>query len=107
MSEQSPNTHSSIQAKWSPPAGARVPEGSTFFEGEDDGYCRVVRADGRRCGATRMRDTGLCPPHSGRSKVLDDPRGMQQRSAAGKIRARERRAQLERNGINPRLAARE
>lgn len=92
---------------WSPPVEAKVPEGATFVLGADDGYCRVLHVDGRRCQGVRMHETGLCPPHSGRSRILDDPRGMQARSAQGKVRARERRAMLVSNGVNPRLAARE
>jgi hypothetical protein len=95
-----------IQA-WSPPATARVPEGSSYFWGEDDGYCRVIHADGRRCQGVRTLADGLCPPHAGKSKILDDPRGMQARSAQGRVRARERRAVLAANGVNPRMAARE
>jgi hypothetical protein len=89
------------------PEGAYLPEGATLREGADDGYCRVMHADGRRCQGIRMKATGLCPPHSGRSRILDDPRGMQARGAGAKVRARERRQILVANGINPRLAARE
>jgi hypothetical protein len=100
--------HSIEALDWTLPEGARVPEGCTFFEGEDDGYCRVIHEGDRgRCQGVRMIATGLCPPHSGRSKILDDPRGMQNRGAGAKVRARERRQLLERNGINPRSAARE
>lgn len=47
------------------PAGAQIPEGATFYRGEDDKHCRVIRPDGERCGATRVKATGLCPAHSG------------------------------------------
>ena len=108
-SEQSPNkvglAHREV---WQLPEGARVPDGATFYEGEDDGYCRLIHPGDRgRCQGVRMRSTGLCPPHSGRSRILEDPKGMQARGAAGKVRARERRALLVSNGINPRSAARE
>jgi hypothetical protein len=94
--------------EWRLPEGARVPDGATFFEGADDGFCRVIHPGDRgRCQGVRMRETGLCPPHGGRSRILEDPRGMQARGAQGKVRARERRALLEKNGITPRLAARE
>lgn len=106
--EQSQKVTLDKDASWVLPEGARVPEGCSFFLGEDDGYCRVVHAGERgRCRGVRMKATGLCAPHSGRSRILDDPRGMQLRGAAGKVRKRERRALLERNGINPRAAARE
>jgi hypothetical protein len=94
-----------VVEEWKPPASARVPEGSTYWLGEDDGYCRLIKSDGRRCQGIRLKDVGLCPPHAGRSKILEDPRGMQARSAQGKIRAKERRALLARGGINPRRAA--
>jgi hypothetical protein len=84
-----------------------VPEGATFYLGDDDGYCRVIHAGERgRCQGVRMLDSGLCPPHAGRSRILDDPRGMQARSAQGKVRAKERRTLLASNGITPRSAAR-
>lgn len=57
------------------PEEAKLPEGATFYEGEDDGRCRLVRLDGSRCQATRMRATGMCPGHSGRGGVARDPRG--------------------------------
>jgi hypothetical protein len=107
MSEQSLHNQVSVQAEWAPPESARVPEGATFYRGEDDTCCRVIHADGRRCLGVRMLETGLCPPHSGRSKILDDPRGMQARAAQGKVRARERRSVLATAGNNPRRAARE
>jgi hypothetical protein len=107
MSEQNLHNEVSVQAEWVPPESARVPEGATFYRGPDDTCCRVIHVDGRRCLGIRMLETGLCPPHSGRSKILDDPRGMQARAAQGKVRARERRAVLATNGSNPRRAARE
>jgi hypothetical protein len=114
MSEVSPDLSSeqdlNIQTAepWSPPESARVPEGATFFLGDDDGYCRVIHPGERgRCQGIRMLDSGLCPPHAGRSRILDDPRGMAKRGNAGKARVRERRTLLASNGITPRAAARE
>jgi hypothetical protein len=110
MSEHSLNTGSAEVSQtpvWQLPEGARVPEGATFYLGEDDTCCRLIHLDGRRCLGVRIRETGLCPPHSGRSKVLEDPRGMQARSAGARLRARERRSVLATHGMNPRRAARE
>jgi hypothetical protein len=107
MTEHIPNNEVSVLAEWAPPESARVPEGASFVLGEDDGYCRVLHVDGRRCQGIRMHATGLCPPHSGQSRILDDPRGMQARGSQGRVRARERRSLLVANGINPRKAARE
>jgi hypothetical protein len=89
------------------PEGARIPEGATLYEGPDDTCCRVIHADGRRCLGIRMKDSGLCPPHAGRSRVVEDPRAMQRKGAEAKVKARERRAVLVSNGLNPRRAARE
>lgn len=83
------------------PEGARIPDGATFHEGEDDGKCRVIRPDGRRCGAARIRSLGICSGHAGRGAVAN-PREAQQRSAAARLRIRERRQLL---AIGPRRAA--
>lgn len=110
MSEHIPNT---TEGEVCPvlvlaiPDGARIPEGSSFHEGEDDGYCRVIRQDGSRCQGIRLKAYGLCAGHAGTSRILEDPRGMQKKGALGKVRARERRSLLVSNGINPRRAARE
>ena len=89
------------------PDSARIPEGSTFYEGDDDGTCRLVRPDGSRCLGIRMKAYGLCAGHAGTSRILADPKGMQKKGAVAKVRARERRSVLVSNGLNPRKAARE
>lgn len=109
VSEPVLNTSSAepSQIPWEPPATARVPEGSSYWLGEDDGYCRLIHADGRRCQGIRTREDGLCPPHAGKSKILDDPAGYARKGNAGKARIRERHALLAAHGVNPRRAARE
>ena len=47
------------------PDGAKLPDGATFYQGEDDTRCRLIKPDGQRCRSTRMRATGLCGGHSG------------------------------------------
>jgi hypothetical protein len=89
------------------PETARIPEGATFWEGADDGYCRVVKADGSRCQGIRMKAYGLCAGHAGTSRIYEDPRAMQKKGAVAKVRARERRSLLVSTGMNPRRAARE
>lgn len=81
------------------PESAKIPDGSTFYEGPDDRRCRLVRADGRRCGATRMRAYGLCPAHAGQAPDIAAL------SAAGnEARARKRAARVS-LGISARRAA--
>jgi len=84
------------------PEGALIPEGATFYEGEDDMRCRVIRADGTRCAATRTRATGLCPGHGAPSGIMLDPVAASRRGAAAKRERRERRLTL---GITARRAA--
>ena len=35
-----------VPLKLNVPDTARIPDGATFWEGDDDGKCRVIRADG-------------------------------------------------------------
>ena len=89
------------------PEGARIPDGASFYEGEDDGYCRLIRTDGSRCQGIRQRAYGLCAGHAGQTPVARDPKAMAAKGNAGKARIRERHALLAANGVNPRRAARE
>jgi hypothetical protein len=81
------------------PEGAKIPDGATFYEGEDDRRCRLVRADGRRCGATRMRAYGLCATHAG---MTPDISAMSAAGHAAKKRKAQARATL---GISARRAS--
>lgn len=84
------------------PDGARLPPETTFYEGLDDGRCRVVRKDGRRCAATRMRATGICPGHAGLGGVGNDPAAASRKGHAEKARRVQARAVL---GISARRAS--
>jgi hypothetical protein len=64
---------------------ADVPPDSTFYEGDDDGRCRVVKPDGERCRAPRIVQYGICAGHSGLG-LASDPLSAQERSR--KVRAR-------------------
>jgi len=54
-----------VPLKLNVPETARIPDGATFYEGTDDGRCRVIKQDGERCNGIRARATGLCPGHAG------------------------------------------
>lgn len=82
------------------PSVHRVGEGSLLL-GEDDGRCRVVRADGRRCHSPRLRLYGVCLVHAG-GGGFSDPAAMSKRAHAVKLARRERRELL---GIGPRRSA--
>lgn len=56
------------------PDGAKIPEGATFYDGADDGRCRLLRPNGERCNASRIRALGLCPGHAGIGGINDNPR---------------------------------
>jgi hypothetical protein len=84
------------------PDTALIPDGSTFHEGDDDGKCRVIRPDGRRCGAVRMRAYGICPGHAGVGGVATSPREHSLRAHAEKRKRASARAVL---GISARRAA--
>jgi hypothetical protein len=83
------------------PETAKLPEGATFYEGPDDAHCRLVNADGRRCGAHRIRATGLCPGHSGRG-IAASPYEAAKQAARGRQEKARRRLIL---GISARGAA--
>lgn len=76
--------------------------GQTWYDGEDDGRCRVIRDDGTRCAASRIRATGACPGHSGVGAVAEDPAGMSRRAHAELAKRRQARATL---GITARRAS--
>src|SRR5436305_2919506 len=76
----------------------RVPEGATAYEGEDDGRCRVIKPDGKRCGATRMKAYGICSAHAGGG----DPEAASLAGNAQRARLKARRLML---GIGPATAA--
>jgi hypothetical protein len=80
------------------PAVHRIPEGSARWVGEDDGKCCVIRPDGRRCGASRVRLYGVCSAHLGGG----DPEGASRKAVVQKARIKARRELL---GIGPRTAA--
>ena len=84
------------------PDTAKIPEGATFYEGEDDKRCRVIKLDGERCRSTRIRETGLCPGHSGRGAVAIDPFTASKAASAERRRRRQARMTL---GISARRAA--
>ena len=84
------------------PETAMIPDGCTFWEGEDDGRCRVLKPGGVRCRGIRRRDTGLCNGHSGIGGVATDPRTASLAAHAEKSRRAQTRAVL---GITTRRAA--
>jgi hypothetical protein len=83
------------------PETAKLPEGATFHEGEDDGYCRLIAPDGTRCRAHRAKATGLCPGHSGLG-IASQPHNASQQAHAARRRNASLRATL---GITARTAA--
>lgn len=83
------------------PDTAIIPEGATFHEGDDDGKCRLIRADGARCRGARMRATGLCAGHSG-TGLASDPALASTLAAKGRTERARRRMVL---GISARGAA--
>lgn len=84
------------------PEGNLIPEGATFYEGEDDKLCRVVKADGTRCRGTRLKAYGLCSGHAGVGGIARDPRGSARLAHAEKRKRSQARATL---GISTRRAA--
>jgi len=80
------------------PDGHKVPADATLLPGEDDGYCRVIRADGSRCRAARVRGTTLCSGHAGLGGVNADPSRAAKQANASRARIRARRQLL---GIGP------
>lgn len=83
------------------PPEARIPDGASFYEGDDDGTCRVVRPNGARCRARRMRETGLCSGHAGLG-IAANPGAYSEAGHAAKARRATMRATL---GITARTAA--
>lgn len=83
------------------PDGARIPEGATFYEGEDDTRCRLIAPDGQRCRATRVRRYGLCGGHSG-TGISANPAAY---SAQGHTERRRRATARATLGISTRRAA--
>jgi len=83
------------------PPEARIPDGASFYQGDDDTLCRVIRANGERCRATRTRATGLCAAHSGRG-ILTDPKRFSEAGHAAKRAKMQARATL---GITTRRAS--
>lgn len=84
------------------PEGALIPEGASFYEGADDGRCRLIRPDGTRCKAVRAKATGLCSGHSGTGGILRDPKAWSEAAHNAKRRKTLARATL---GITSRRAA--
>jgi hypothetical protein len=83
------------------PPEAKIPDGATFYQGEDDGTCRLIRPDGQRCRARRTRATGLCPGHSG-TGLAASPAEASRLSAQAKAARSRRRLLL---GITARQGA--
>lgn len=79
-----------------------LPAGATLYQGEDDKRCRLIKADGTRCRGTRMRDTGLCPGHSGVGRVATDPAGASKQATIERQRRAAARMTL---GVSARRAA--
>lgn len=84
------------------PSTALIPEGATFYEGDDDKRCRLIKPDGTRCRATRTRAYGLCSGHAGIGGVASDPAGMARKASTERVRRAEARLTL---GISARRAA--
>jgi hypothetical protein len=76
--------------------------GATLYDGPDDGSCRVIKEDGSRCRATRVKATGRCPGHSGIGGVSRDPKAASQLAHAEKRKRSAARMQL---GISARRAS--
>jgi hypothetical protein len=90
---------------WSVPACHRIPEGATIRRGEDNGRCRVVKVDGKTCGAVRTHVFGICAAHAGGG----DHEAGALASQAARARIRSRRLLLgigSRASANPRQLAR-
>lgn len=83
------------------PDGAKLPPNARFYEGEDDGFCRLIREDGTRCRARRLFDTGMCNGHSGRGIAASPSESAR---LAGAARAARRSARLT-LGVSARRAA--
>lgn len=84
------------------PSTALIPEGASFYEGDDDTRCRLIKIDGTRCRATRVRRYGLCSGHAGIGGVARDPVGASTLGNAERARRKEARLTL---GISARRAA--
>lgn len=84
------------------PETALIPDGATFYEGEDDTRCRLIRPNGERCRSTRMRLYGLCPGHAGQGGVAKDPHGSSRLGHEGRRKRSKARLTL---GISARRAA--
>lgn len=83
------------------PESAMLPEDAAFYEGEDDGRCRLIR-DGQRCRGARMRAYGLCAGHAGIGGVARDPVGTSKMAAASRTAMKQRRMLL---GVSARRGA--
>lgn len=84
------------------PETARIPEGATFYDGPDDGKCRVIRPGTLgRCTAIRARATGICTAHAGKG-ILADPQRFSAEAHAAKRAKSLARATL---GISTRRAS--
>lgn len=84
------------------PDTALVPDGSTFYDGPDDKRCRLIKPDGERCKATRVRRYGLCSGHAGTGGIMRDPAGAAKLANAERRRRSAARVSL---GISARRAA--
>src|SRR5215472_1225272 len=86
------------------PAVHRVQDGSTLADGEGDRRCRLIRPDGRRCGAPRLDVYGVCLVHAGGGGMHDREAlaNMSRKGHAVKLARKQRRELL---GIGSRRAA--
>jgi len=76
------------------PDSAILVDGTTFYEGTDDGLCRVIRPDGSRCRRVRIKAYGVCGGHAGTTPLARDPAAHSRLAHASLREARTRRATL-------------
>lgn len=77
------------------PSVHRIPDGSTLAIEDGGTACRLIRPDGRRCGAPKTKRYGLCMVHLGGGS---DPAKLNQQANIAKAKLRARRELL---GIGP------
>lgn len=84
------------------PETARLPDGSTLYDGPPDGQCRVIKSTGERCRGSRVKRFGLCGGHAGITAIVRSPREMSSKGNEERRRRASVRATL---GISARRAA--
>jgi hypothetical protein len=88
------------------PDTARIPDGATFYEGQDDGRCRLIKQDGTRCRGARGKATGLCPGHAGLSADIRQYSALGHEARRKQARARATLGITTRRAASPLQAAR-